>query len=115
MRAPRMEGRGPCSQGERTGAQELAELLYDCISPERELAEAPSKDQGGRLVAETPRQSPRAQGRWDQEVRTEDGEAGRGRQGAVGELKRCGVGFPSSRGRRACVFSHSFNRFLLNQ
>ena len=45
MRAPRMEGRGPCSQGERTGAQDLAELLYDCNSPERELAEAPSKDQ----------------------------------------------------------------------
>ena len=61
-----MEGRGPCLQGESTEAQELTELLYDCISPERELEEAPSKDQGGRLVAETPRQSPRAQGRWGQ-------------------------------------------------
>ena len=60
---------------------------------ERELEEAPSKDQGGRLVAETPRQSPRAQGRWGQEVRTEDGKAGRGRQGTVGELKMCGVSF----------------------
>lgn len=83
-----MEGRGPCLQGESTEAQELTELLYDCISPERELEEAPSKDRGGRLVAETPRQSPRAQGRWGQ-----DGKAGRGRQGAIGELKMCGVSF----------------------
>lgn len=90
--------------------------LYDCISPERELEEAPSKDRGGRLVAETPRQSPRAQGRWGQEVRTEDGKAGRGRQGAVGELKTCGVSF-LQRETGLCVqpfiqqiFTESINR-----
>lgn len=99
--------------GERTGAQDLTELLYDCISPERACGGS-DKDQVP-FVTETPRQSPRAQGRRDQEVRTEDGAVGRGRQGAVGELKRCGWGFLSSRGRRACVLSHSFNRFLLNQ
>ena len=67
-------------------------------------------------VAETPRQSPRAQGRWGQEVSTDDGKAGRGRQGAVGELKTCGVSF-LQRETGLCVqpfieqiFTESINR-----
>lgn len=104
---------GSCSQEERTGAQDLTELLW-CISPERELAEAPSRTrcQACHRDSKTVTQSPGQAG---------PGSQDRGQRSWQGQTRCCwrvkevwgGVSFLQR--RQACVLSHSFNRFLLNQ
>ena len=102
----------------REREQRPGSLLNGCViaSAQRELEGAPHKDRGGGLVSETPRQSPRAQGRWDQEVRTD-----RGWQSWLGQTRWCWRvrdvwGFlPPEGGGLVCSVSHSTDFYGINK